>query len=198
MGSRRSSARTTSATSCFVNRLVPLVIAAAPGRIVCLTSSGHRLSDVVLDDPNFERTPYDPWEAYGRSKTANALFALALDRRLRDRGVRAASVHPGGIRTELGRHMTPEVLQQMIDRLPSGGEFQWKSVPQGAATSVWAAIVADPDEIGGRYLEDCHIAEPTNDPQAMSGVRSYAQDSANAEALWARSEELVDERFPLT
>jgi NAD(P)-dependent dehydrogenase (short-subunit alcohol dehydrogenase family) len=90
----------------FVNRLVPLVVAGAPSRIVALSSSGHRMSDVDLDDPGFERTPYDPWVAYGRSKTANVLFALALDRRLRDRGVRACAVHPGGIQTELGRHLT--------------------------------------------------------------------------------------------
>jgi NAD(P)-dependent dehydrogenase (short-subunit alcohol dehydrogenase family) len=182
----------------FVNRLVPLVIAAAPSRIVCLTSSGHRLSDVDLDDPNFERTPYDPWTAYGRSKTANALFALALDRRLRDRGVRVASVHPGGIQTELGRHMTPEVTRMMMERIQSQGNFQFKSVPQGAATTVWAAIVANPAEIGGRYLEDCHVAEPTTDPASMTGVRPHAQDAEKAEALWARSEELVGERFPLT
>jgi NAD(P)-dependent dehydrogenase (short-subunit alcohol dehydrogenase family) len=182
----------------FANRLVPLVIAGAPSRIVCLSSSGHRFSPVDLDDPNFERTPYDPWAAYGRAKTANALFALELDRRLRDRGVRACSVHPGGIRTELGRHMTPEVMQMMMDRVAGQqGTFTFKTVPQGAATTIWAAVVADPAEIGGRYCEDCHVAQPTTDPVAMSGVRPHAQDPAAAAALWTGSEELVGETFPL-
>jgi NAD(P)-dependent dehydrogenase (short-subunit alcohol dehydrogenase family) len=182
----------------FVNRLTPLVIAAAPSRIVVLTSSGHRMSDVDLDDPGFERAPYDPWVAYGRSKTANVLFAMALDRRLRKRGVRACAVHPGGIQTELGRHLTPETLQSLMARLPRPDSFTFKSVPQGAATSVWAAVVADAEKIGGRYLEDCGVAELTDDPTAMSGVRAYALDPDHAEALWKRSEELVGERFPLS
>jgi NAD(P)-dependent dehydrogenase (short-subunit alcohol dehydrogenase family) len=187
----------------FVNKLVPLLLKGAdnpsgPSRIVCLSSSGHRFSDVSLDDPNFETTPYDPWTAYGRSKTANALFALALDNRLKDRGVRAIAVHPGGIRTELGRHMTPDVLQQMLHRVKNQpGNYKFKTVPQGAATSIWAALIADPDEAGGRFCEDCHVAETISDPDVMSGVRPYAQDPAHAEDLWAKSEELVGERFPL-
>jgi NAD(P)-dependent dehydrogenase (short-subunit alcohol dehydrogenase family) len=90
----------------LVNRLVPLLLAASPSRVVCLTSAGHRFADVDLDDPAFEHTPYNPWVAYGRSKTANVLFAVELDRRLRADGVRACAVHPGGIMTELGRHLT--------------------------------------------------------------------------------------------
>jgi NAD(P)-dependent dehydrogenase (short-subunit alcohol dehydrogenase family) len=183
----------------FVNRLVPLLAASAPSRIVALSSSGHRFADVSLDDPGFERTPYDPWTAYGRSKTANALFAVALDHRLRDRGVRACAVHPGGIRTELGRHMTPEVMQQLLQRVqnPNPSEYRFKSVPQGAATSVWATVVADADDIGGRFCEDCGVAPVTEDPSVQGGVRPYALDLAHAEALWARSEELVGESFPL-
>jgi NAD(P)-dependent dehydrogenase (short-subunit alcohol dehydrogenase family) len=100
----------------LVNRLVPLLLAGAPSRIVLLSSGGHRISDVDLDDPGFERTPYDPWLAYGRSKTANILFAVELDRRLRDRGVRTAAVHPGVIATELGRHLTAETLELMQTR----------------------------------------------------------------------------------
>ena len=178
----------------FVNRLLPLVIGGAPSRIVVLSSSGHRFSDVDLDDPGFERTPYDPWVAYGRSKTANALFAVALDARLRDRGVRACAAHPGGIRTELGRHLTPEAIQQVMQR-SAAAQVTFKSVEAGASTTVWAAIVADPGEIGGRYCEDCHVATPTTDPVAMAGVRPHAQDAARAEALWSRSEELVGEQF---
>ncbi len=181
----------------LVNRLIPLLIAGAPGRVVVLSSSGHRMSDVDLDDPGFERTPYDPWVAYGRAKTANSLFAVALDRRLRDRGVRACAVHPGGIQTELGRHLTGETVQLLIQRSPSSGPISFKSVPEGAATSVWAAIVADAEEMGGRYCEDCGVAAPTDDPVARTGVRAYAVDPQHAEALWARSEELVGERFSL-
>lgn len=185
----------------FVNKLVPLLIAGTPSRIVMLSSSGHRISDVDLDDPGFEKTAYDPWLAYGRAKTSNALFAVALDARLRDKGVRACAVHPGGIQTELGRHLTPETMQMMMDRLRSQGQgqgsFQFKSVPQGAATSVWAATVADPAETGGRYCEDCGVAQPESDPTAASGVRPYAQDAKSAEALWAKSEEMVGETFAL-
>jgi NAD(P)-dependent dehydrogenase (short-subunit alcohol dehydrogenase family) len=182
----------------FVNKLVPLVLAAAPARIVVLSSSGHRFSDVDLDDPGFQRTSYDPWVAYGRSKTANALFAVALDHRLRGRGVRACAVHPGGVRTELGRHMTPETLQMLMQRVPNApGEYRFKSVPQGAATTIWAAVVAGVDEVGGRFCEDCHVAQVVEDSASPAGVRPYALDLNNAEALWSRSEELVGERFPL-
>ena len=175
----------------LLNRLVPLLVAGAPSRVVCLSSTGHRGSDVDLDDPNFELTPYEPWAAYGRAKTANALFAVELDRRLRDQGVRAAAVHPGGIDTELFRHLAPEMLARIAalrDRSP-------KTVAQGAATTVWAGVVADADAVGGRYCEDCAVAEVNDDPRAPSGVRPYAVDPDNAAALWARSEELVGERF---
>jgi len=179
----------------LVSRLVPLILRGAPGRIVSLSSSGHRFSDVDLDDPSFERTPYDPWLAYGRSKTANALFAVELDRRLAARGVRACAVHPGGIRTELGRHLTPATMQQLVARMTRPGAPAFKSVEQGAATTIWAGFIADPAEIGGRYCEDCGFATVTTDPEAMSGVRAWALDPARAQALWRRSEELVGESF---
>ncbi len=138
-----------------MNRLRPL-LAGGPARIVNLSSAGHRFSDVVLDDVNFEQTPYDPWQAYGRSKTANVLFAVELDRRGRDAGQRASAVHPGDIVTELGRHLTDETFAALPR--PARAEMVWKSIPQGAATSVWAGFVADADAIGGRYCEDCHVA----------------------------------------
>jgi NAD(P)-dependent dehydrogenase (short-subunit alcohol dehydrogenase family) len=177
----------------FVNRLAPLLN--NPGRVVVLSSSGHRFSDVDLDDPNFERTPYEPWRAYGRAKTANALYAVGLDHRLRGRGVRAAAVHPGGIQTELGRHLTPEMISALRSRVESSGDFRWKNVPQGAATSVWCAAVAPAEAIGARFCEDCHVAAVNDDPTSRSGVRSYALDPARADALWAKSEQLVGERF---
>lgn len=181
----------------FVNKLVPLLVKGAPSRIVALSSSGHRFSDVSLDDPNFERTEYDPWIAYGRSKTANALFALELDKRLRDRGVRAASVHPGGIQTELGRHLTPEMVQGLMSRMQSQTRPTFKTIPQGAATSVWCAVVADAGEIGGKFCEDCHVAEPSTDVSKMGGVHAHAQNPATAEKLWTLSEQMAGEKFPL-
>jgi NAD(P)-dependent dehydrogenase (short-subunit alcohol dehydrogenase family) len=178
----------------FVNRIVPLL--RSPGRIVNLSSAGHRFADVDLEDPNFERTQYHPFVAYGRSKTANILYAVALDRRLKDRGIRAAAVHPGGIQTELGRHLTPELIAQIMPPSSSGQpSFRFKTIPQGSATSVWTAVVAPAEHIGGRYCEDCHVAELTDDPAARQGVRGYALDPARAEALWAKSEAMVRERF---
>jgi NAD(P)-dependent dehydrogenase (short-subunit alcohol dehydrogenase family) len=178
----------------FINRLASLLQRDA--RVVCLSSAGHRFADVDLDDPNFERTAYHPFVAYGRSKTANVLFAVGLDRRLKGRGVRATAVHPGVIQTELGRHMTPELIAQIM---PSSGAaqaaFVWKTIPQGAATSVWSGVVASADAVGGRYCEDCHVAEVTDDPNARGGVRAYALDPARADALWAKSEAMVGERF---
>jgi NAD(P)-dependent dehydrogenase (short-subunit alcohol dehydrogenase family) len=184
----------------LINRLAPLL---KPGsRVVALASSGHRFSDVNLEDPNFERTEYTPFGAYGRSKTANVLFAVEFDRRHKGRGVRATAVHPGGIQTELGRYMTDEVRDQLIQninaasRAAGAAEFQWKTIPQGAATSLWAGVVAPAEEVGGRYCEDCHVAEIVDgDSLTRGGVRPYAIDPANAAALWAKSEELVGERF---
>lgn len=184
----------------LTNRIAPLL---GPGaRVVELSSAGHRFSDVDLDDPNFETTEYTPFGAYGRSKTANVLFAVEFDRRHGDRGVRATAVHPGGIQTELGRHMTPELIQEMIDNInrsrPAGGApaFEWKTIPQGAATSVWAGVVAPAEAVGGRYCEDCHVAELVDgDGDLRGGVRPYALDAERAKALWALSERMVGERF---
>jgi NAD(P)-dependent dehydrogenase (short-subunit alcohol dehydrogenase family) len=167
---------------------------------VNLSSSGHRYADVDLEDPNFEHSPYAEFTAYGRSKTANVLFAVEFDRRHKARGVRATAVHPGGIRTELNRYLTPETMAKLIAEInasqPKGAApFSWKSIPQGAATSVWAACVADAEAIGARYCEDCHVAEVVSVPGLRGGVRSYALDPQRAQALWHKSEELVGERF---
>jgi NAD(P)-dependent dehydrogenase (short-subunit alcohol dehydrogenase family) len=178
----------------LVNRLMPLLLTGTPARIVVLSSAGHNHSDVDLDDPGFERTRYDAWAAYGRSKTANVLFAVELDRRLRARGVRATALHPGGIVTDLGRHLTDETFTALM---ASRGDVdvELKSVPQGAATTVWAGFVADADAVGGRYCEDCAVAPVVDDPQASPGVMRYALDPDTAAALWTRSEELVGETF---
>jgi NAD(P)-dependent dehydrogenase (short-subunit alcohol dehydrogenase family) len=185
----------------LVNRIASLI--APGGRLVNVSSSGHRYSDVGLDDPNFERTPYDPMIAYGRSKTANILFAVEFDRRHRARGVRATALHPGGILTELGRHLQPGELEATVERinaeLTAEGRppFQFKTIPQGAATSVWAAFVAPAEEVGGRYCEDCQVSQVTDGliSPVSPGVRPYALDPERAKTLWAKSEELVGERF---
>ena len=180
----------------LVNRLVPLMVDGNPARIVVLSSAGHRFGEVDLEDPGFERTAYDEWVAYGRAKTANALFAVELDRRLLDRGVRVASVHPGGIITELGRHLTEESVAALLENR-GARELEWKTVPQGAATSLWAGVVADPDEVGGRYCEDCAVAPVIDDPEESPGVMRYATSPEVARDLWTLSEEMVGESFDL-
>jgi NAD(P)-dependent dehydrogenase (short-subunit alcohol dehydrogenase family) len=187
----------------LINRIASLI--RNGGRLINLSSAGHRYSNVDLDDPNFERTPYEPFVAYGRSKTANILFAVAFDKRHRDRGVRAAAVHPGGIRTELGRYAEPGRIEKVIEEInrqlaaQGKGPFQWKSIPQGAATSVWASVVAPAEEIGSQYCENCHVGPivPEDAPitAVSEGVRGYALDAHSAEALWKKSEELVGESF---
>jgi len=184
----------------FVNRLVPLLKSGA--RVVTLSSAGHQISDVDIEDPNFERTPYQAFTAYGRSKTANILYAVALDSRIKGRGVRATSIHPGGIQTELSRHLTPELMDQLRARIAKlessqGREFRFKTVPQGSATSVWSGFVAGADAVGAHYCEDCHVCEINDDVNSRVGVRSYALNLAHANDLWKKSEEMVNERFPL-
>ena len=181
----------------LVNRLTPHI--RDGGRVVVLSSAAHHASDVSIDDPGFDRSAYDPYEAYGRSKTANVLFALELGRRLRPRGICAVAVHPGGIRTALLRHTTPEVMQQMVARSrrradgTQGDPPPLKTVEQGAATTVWAAFVAAAHEVGGHYCEDCHVAEVAE--AGNEGVRPYAVDPDRAALLWTASEALVGERF---
>lgn len=185
----------------FVNRIAPLLRSGA--RLVMVSSAGHRRADVDLDDPNFGRTPYDPLVAYGRSKTANILFAVEFDRRHSASDVTATAVHPGVILdTELGRHTPPGAAQAMMERLNTE---RWnaglslifeKSVAQGAATSVWAGVVAPSADVGGRYCEDCHVAEVLDTgPNVLGGVRPHALNAETAKALWATSEAMVGERF---
>ena len=183
----------------FVNRIASLF---KPGsRLVNLSSAGHRFSNVNLEDPNFDHTPYTEFGAYGRSKTANILFAVEFDRRHKAEGIRATAVHPGGIQTELGRHMTAEIREALMANINAANAasgapaFSYKTVPQGAATSVWAGVVAPAEEVGGLYCEDCHVAEPAEGNDIRGGVRAYALDPENAKALWAKSEAMVGERF---
>lgn len=183
----------------LINRIVSLI--KTPGRVVSLSSNGHRGADIDLDDVNFEHTDYDRWQAYGRSKTANSLFAVEFDRRYRGQGIRACAVMPGTSMTPLMRHLSEQELEKVFgiinaDRAEAGVQpLKLKSVPQMAATSVWAAVVADPDSIGGQYLENCGIAQIDNVPGIRDGVMSYALDADRARLLWEKSEALVKERF---
>ncbi len=168
------------------------------GRLVVLSSQAHRVDNVDLADPNFEDQSYDAFLAYGRSKTANALFAVGFDQRYGDRGVRAASVMPGNSLTDLPRHFPPEALQQLFEtvgkeRADAGlAPAELKTVAQAAATSVWAATVAEGGTIGGKYLEDCAVAVVDDAPSPfLDGVRSYALDAESADRLWVLSEKLI-------
>jgi len=178
----------------LINRILPLL---KPGsRIVNVTSWGHNYGDVDFDDLNYDNGTYDEHAAYGRSKTANILFAVELDRRLRDKGIRAVAVHPGGIPTELYRHMDPAFVSQLT-AVPEGGgaPILPKSVSQGSASQIWAGVVARAEEVGGRYVEDCHVAETVDNGDVFFGVRDYAVNPDRARTLWAKAEQMVGETF---
>jgi NAD(P)-dependent dehydrogenase (short-subunit alcohol dehydrogenase family) len=173
--------------------LVPALLRAAPARVVSVSSRGHQQSPIRFDDLAFEKEPYDKWAAYGQSKTANVLFAVELDRRLGGRGVHANAIHPGVIPTDLSRHMGKEDFEHIRRR--SGGALKIKTVASGAATSVYAATAPELEGRGGLYLEDCHVADVNDAPEAREGVRSYAVDPDAAKRLWTISEELVGRTF---
>ena len=178
--------------------LVPALRSAAPARIVNLSSAGHRLGDVDFEDPHFESRAYDKWVAYGQSKTANILFTLELDRRLVSSGVRSVAVHPGMIMTELGRHLTPDDVQDLMSRAdPKSGAPAFKSVEQGAATSTWAASASELEGQGGFYCEDCNIAEEKTEENSIKGIAPHALNPESARSLWTLSEQWVGEAFPL-
>ncbi|AQW50475.1 SDR family NAD(P)-dependent oxidoreductase [Streptomyces violaceusniger] len=176
----------------LVNRLWPAI---EPGgaRVVSVSSTGHHASPVRWDDVHW-RHGYDKWEAYGQAKTANALFAVQLDRLGRERGVRAFSLHPGGILTPLQRHLPK---QEMVERgwIDADGNLlhpeAFKTPEQGAATQVWAATSPRLNGMGGVYLEDCDIAEPAPADGSRVGVKEWATDPEQAARLWALSAELT-------
>ena len=178
----------------MTNRLVPALLEGAPARVVALSSRAHHMSPVDFDDLDFSGRGYNKWAAYGQSKTANILFAVALDARLRNRGVRAYAVHPGVIETELSRHMDDEDRALINARAEQIGNWTLKSTAAGAATSVYAATAPELDGQGAVYLEDCGVA-PIENESTSHGVRAYALDEDAAERLWRVSEELVGENF---
>ncbi len=180
--------------------LAPALLKGAPARVVCLSSIGHRIDKVSFDDPNFRKSPYNKWQAYGRSKSANALFALELNRRLEGRLVNAYSVHPGGIMTNLQRDMAAEEIKAMgwIDEKTGKPRDGFKTPAGGAATAVWCATSPLLAAGGGVYCEDCNIAEPVPyDSKAMSGVRPWVMDGDAARRLWTLSEDMLGEKCPL-
>jgi NAD(P)-dependent dehydrogenase (short-subunit alcohol dehydrogenase family) len=182
--------------------LYPALRSGERPRVVTLTSAGHSRADVDLSDPNFEHTEYSPWVAYGQAKTANALFGRELARRAGPSGVLSFSVHPGGIITDLGRHLTDDLLNEMADfarrrSSATSGEsrdIHFKSVEAGAATQVWAATTPDLVEHNGAYLADCGLGVLGGDP-GVNGFMPYLLDDEHAVALWELSERLVGQRF---
>lgn len=182
----------------LTTQLWPALCKANGARVVAVSSLGHRLSPLHFDDPQFDRRPYEKWLAYGQSKTANALFAVALDQRGKAHGVRAFSVHPGEILTDLVRYLDKQDLA-FVGALDELGNIRaashYKSPQQGAATMVWCGVSPQLDGLGGLYCEDCEVASPTQDETGRSGVHPWAIDPEQAEQLWALSEELSGVRL---
>ncbi len=180
----------------MVARIWPL-LAERGARVVSVSSVGHQRGGLSVEDPNFEHRAYDKWDAYGQAKSANALFALELDKRGAASGVRAFSVHPGGIVTPLQRHLTMEE-QTKMGWYDADGNInpRFKSVEGGAATSVWAATSPLLEGMGGVYCEDCNIAAIVGpDTPRGVGASPHIRDEALAAALWAKSEEMTGTQF---
>lgn len=182
-------------------RLWPALKKSGDARVVALSSRGHARSAVDPNDPNFNNRPYDKWAAYGQSKSANSLFAVELDKRGQKDGVRAFAVHPGGILTDLLKYMTDEELsaygiyrENGVAKIPDATKVseRFKTIEEGAATTIWCAVSPQLNGKGGVYCEDCDIAAMVPaDSKLNSGVRSWAVDKAAAEALWSLSEKLT-------
>ena len=178
----------------FTNLLVPAVKAAAPSRIVVLSSNGHRVPVFDFDDLRFEKRPYAHWTAYAQSKRANVFFATALAKRLKPLDVTVNVLNPGVIRTEVFRDVTPEEEKMVTDYSETNGS-PVKSIAQGAATQVWAAVGPDLAGVTGKFLEDCQIARIDESPMSASGVLPEALDPDSAERMWTLSEQIVGQRF---
>jgi NAD(P)-dependent dehydrogenase (short-subunit alcohol dehydrogenase family) len=178
----------------FTGLLSEALLDGAPGRVINLSSAGHKFGKFNFEDPSYQHRPYEKWQAYGESKTANILFTVGLDLRTRERGVRAFAVHPGAIRTNLGRHLQEADLVTLQEKSNSGEKLAFKTVEQGAATTVWAASSPQLSGRGGIYLEDCQIAA-TAVAGKGEGVAPYAVNAAAADKLWLLSEELVGQSF---
>jgi len=180
----------------LTRQLLPALIAAQSARVVCLSSTGHFLSPVIFEDIQFEHRAYDPWQSYGQSKTACALLAVAVQDRYSEQGIEAFAVHPGGIMTTLQRHMSKDDITSRgwVDEQGQVNKA-FKSVQEGASTSVWAATAAALNGRGGRYLEDCSEAVVHSTlPASRNGVMDYAVDVEQANKLWDLSEQWLAQR----
>lgn len=182
-------------------KLWPALKNANGARVINVSSHGHQFAPFDFDDPGFLNREYETLQAYGQSKTASNLFALELDNRAKAYNVRAYSLHPGSIAgTELGREASLELFQQM-GFLDADGNLlpeiaaSLKTIPQGAATTVWCATSALLNNIGGVYCEDADIAELASDTSMSNGVKRYSLDEANAKRLWTLSEALTGITF---
>lgn len=178
-------------------RLWPLLEAAGSARVVCLSSIGHRLNGLDLDDPNWEAREYEKWPAYGAAKSANALFALHLDKLGEPHGIRAFAVHPGGIATPLQRHLTMDEQKAMGWYDDEGNTHEaFKSTEEGASTTVWCAVSPLLEGKGGVYCENCNIgAMADENTPAGSGVYPHIRDETLSDALWRKSEALTRVSF---
>jgi NAD(P)-dependent dehydrogenase (short-subunit alcohol dehydrogenase family) len=180
----------------LTGELMPLIERGTAKRIVNLSSRAHHMAPTNLDDPNFEQRDYNPWVSYGNAKTANVLFTVELERRYALRDIHAYAVHPGGINTNLSRHLDEEMTAALIERVKkSDSNFAFKTIPQGAATTCWAATAPELEGKGGVYCEDCHVAE-VDDESSAGGVRSYALDAEAARRLWTISEDMTGVQYP--
>ena len=182
-------------------RLWPALVAAKGARVVAVSSRGHRIGGVDFEDPNFQRREYSKWKSYGQSKSANVLFSVALDTRGEAHGVRAFSLHPGSIPTDLSRHLSDAEMiasgfRDENGQVPADKIDHDQTVEQGAATSVWCAANRRLEGLGGVYCDDVEIAEAvTADTKEEAGVRPWAIDPALAERLWGLSEDLTGVKF---
>jgi NAD(P)-dependent dehydrogenase (short-subunit alcohol dehydrogenase family) len=176
----------------FTMGLLPALQRAEGARVVSLSSLAHRRSPFIPEDPNYLHREYDRWGAYGQSKTANALFAVGLTQRFGGAGIFSNAVMPGGILTGLQKHLTSEE-QQALGWIDADGQqnSRFKTPAQGASTSIWAAVAPELEGVGGRYLEDCAIAEPMDPELPYRGVMPYALDPDMADTLWRVSEDLT-------
>ena len=181
--------------------LWPALVKASGARVVSVSSRGHQICPVDFEDIDFRKRPYDKWQAYGQAKTANALFALGLDQRGASHGVRAFSLHPGVILTDLARHLSEEEINS-FDVYDEDGNRRvdpsrdLKSPEQGAATSVWAATRPELQNVGGVYCEDCEVSLPQGEAEGNKGVASWAMNPTAADRLWAISQQLTGLSFP--
>jgi NAD(P)-dependent dehydrogenase (short-subunit alcohol dehydrogenase family) len=182
----------------LTSRLAPALLKAPAARVIALSSNAHQMSPVVFEDINYDRRPYDAWEAYSQSKTATCLLAVQVRQDLGPRGVTAHTLHPGGVLTGLLKHVSSELAAELSERYQfDASVIEVKSVAQGAATTVWAATEPALHDRPALYLEDCQVAPLLTKPNYVNGVMPYALDGEKAAALWRAAEQMIGAQMPL-